>query len=415
MAEENKKHFIYKKQFPEWKSILDRKGKKTKDIIKQAVFVLDTNSLLAPYNIGKENIEEIGKIYKDLISKNRLFIPEHTLREFAKNRSLRISDLFTNIDNMLSSLPSIKRFEYPILGELKSYKNLEGTREKIIENIKDYKKHLSELKEDITNWNWTDPLTKMYQETFIEGIIITTALTEKELIEEYNQRIEDEIPPGNKDKSKENNGIGDFLIWKSILELGKKLNKDIIFISNDEKNDWLLKGNKKSISTKYELVDEYFRYTGGNNFVSINFNTFLENQGLDIDIKEVFNQLEVLFEKSIPTKYTLKNLKKISEAINLFLIYRDNDNNYIKERDFNEYVNGFKGSYKQEYFETEEWLNLADYFIVFDDLLTEISYLNNEIIYQNHRMKKDIRNDVIKMVALCNEFVKRYSNFESLI
>lgn len=106
MAEENNKHFIYKKHFPDWKSILNRKSKKGKEIFEKAVFVLDTNSLLAPYNTGKDNIEKIGKIYENLISKNRLFVPEHALREFAKNRSLRISDLYTHIDNKLNS-PSL--------------------------------------------------------------------------------------------------------------------------------------------------------------------------------------------------------------------------------------------------------------------------------------------------------------------
>ena len=271
MAEENKNHFIYRKHFPDSKSILNRKGKSTKELFKNALFVLDTNTLLVPFNTGQENIEEIGKIYKRLITENRLFIPEHVLREFAKNRSLKISDLFTNIDNQLSNIPSITLFEYPILGVLDAYQKLKDSRNLIIEGIKEYKKNLNALKSGIVDWNWSDPVTTMYQNTFTENTLIKPTSNEEDLILEYNQRINDEIAPGNKDKSKENNAIGDFVIWKSILELGKEKNKDVIFVSNDEKNDWLLKGNKKSISTKFELVDEFYRFTEGKNFISMNF------------------------------------------------------------------------------------------------------------------------------------------------
>ena len=170
MSEINKNHFIYRKHFPETNSILSQKGKSPKEIFKNALFVLDANTLLAPYSIGKENTEEIKKTYKKLISKNRLYIPEHAFREFAKNRSVRISNLFTHIDNHLSQIPSIKTFEYPILGELESYKKLKDSRDEILSKIKEYKESLTELKNGITEWNWSDPVTSMYQSIFNKKI-----------------------------------------------------------------------------------------------------------------------------------------------------------------------------------------------------------------------------------------------------
>ena len=46
------------------------------------------------------------------------------------------------------------------------------------------------------------------------------------------------IPPGYKDAGKEDSGIGDLLIWHTILELGKVHKKSVIFVSGDEKPDW---------------------------------------------------------------------------------------------------------------------------------------------------------------------------------
>ncbi|MEO8254712.1 MAG: PIN domain-containing protein [Flavobacterium sp.] len=419
MSEDNKNNFIYNRHFPESKSILLRKGKGIKEIFKSAIFVLDANSLLAPYNIGKENIEEIGKTYLRLISKEKLYIPEHALKEFAKNRSTRISELFTNIDNHLSNLPSIKLFEYPILGELDPYKKLKTNRDTILDQIKDYKKNLEDLKSGIIDWNWSDPVTTMYQSTFNETIIISPLGSEEELSKEYNERIHHEIPPGNKDKSKEKNAIGDFLIWKSILELGKEKKTDIIFVSNDEKNDWLLKGNQKSISTKFELVDEYFRYTEGYDFMSITFKSFLELEGLNIDISQIFTEFDEIFKTNKKINYdknsSLKTLEVINTLINDYLNVAEENlyESYI-DQNINSQIEIFLNTYKLDFFDTPEWSFYFDYFYLFTEWLKEIKSLNNVIIYNTYRHKRDTRTESIKMLALCKEFTNKYLDFELL-
>ncbi len=412
MSEEKKNHFIYKRLFPDAKSILNRKEKKIEEIFKDAIFVLDTNSLLAPFNTGKENIEEIRKVYQKLIEESRLYIPEHVLLEFAKNRSTKISNLYTNIDNLLSTIPSIKSFEYPILGELDAYKELKENREEIISNIKKYKDSLDNIKSGITNWNWSDPVTSMYKSTFPEDIIFSTNLSEEDLIKEYDERLAHDIPPGNKDKSKDNNAIGDFVIWKSILNLGKEKKSDIIFISNDEKNDWLLKGNKKSISTKFELVDEFYRVSESNHFISMTFTEFLEKQGLEI---EIFSQFDEIFGEPFKDEknLTLESLKELDKIITDFLMENNDkpDEIIFIDENIGTHIKRFEESYRDEFYGTDKWNYYFDYFFLFSDWLTNISSLNSEIIYQEHRHKRDTRTEQIKLLALAREFVKKYQEF----
>ncbi|SFO25372.1 hypothetical protein SAMN05421741_13010 [Paenimyroides ummariense] len=411
-------HFIYIRHFPDPKSILKRKEKTKSEIFRDAIFVLDTNSLLAPYSTGNENIEKIRKVYEKLISSNRLFIPQHVVREFAKNRSIRISELYTNIDQLLSSIPTVKSFEYPILGEIDAYKQLKESINNITREIKHYKKHLNSLKSGIIDWNWSDPVTSMYQQTFTDEILIKSSLTEEELIKEYTRRIEDDIPPGNKDKMKEKNAIGDYVIWQSILELGKEKRKDIIFISNDEKNDWLVKGNKQPISTRFELVDEYFRFTGGFNFISITLNSFLEKQGLEIDIVDFFNssddRSDLIETKKVSTINTLRQIESfINDYLELRIIHGDDVVSIDEE--LHTKINIFNDIFREEYFSTKEWSYLADYLIHFSNLLSQIKSLNIEIIYQEHRMKRDTRTEVIQMVSLCKEFLTKYDAFKLII
>lgn len=417
MTEINKNHFIYRKYFPDTKSILNRKPKDIKDIFSDALFVLDTNALLVPYNIGKENLEQISKVYKKLITKNRLFIPEQVLREFANNRSNKIGNIFSDIDNLLSNIPLIKSFEYPILAELEAYKSLNDSRKLIQENIKRYKQHLNDLKIGITEWNWSDPVTLMYQNTFEEKNIVEPSFSEEELIKEYYQRIEDNIPPGNKDKSKSINAIGDFVIWKTILDLGKKIGNDVIFISNDEKNDWFLKGNQQSVSTKFELVDEFYRYTGGYHFLSINFTSFLEHQGLELNIKErLLENLDRIYEsvRDLSNETVLQSLKIIEGSIIEFLdcTEHSNDDDLCITETINKHIINFLNNYRKEYFGTDDWQFYAGYFRLFDEWLTEIKSLNSTIIYESHRMKRGTETEFIKLKALCEAFIEKYSVFE---
>src|SRR5437016_3593792 len=41
-----------------------------------ALFGLDTNALLAPYQVSKQSADEIERIYRELARHNRLFVPE---------------------------------------------------------------------------------------------------------------------------------------------------------------------------------------------------------------------------------------------------------------------------------------------------------------------------------------------------
>lgn len=419
MSEENKKHFIYKRIFPDVKTLLTREHKSTEDIFNDALFVLDTNTLLTPFSTGKENIEEIEKVYKTLIKNKRLYIPEHVLREFAKNRSLKISELYTNIDNALSSSKPINDFEYPILGELDAYKSIKENKKSIDEILKEYRKNLKELKSGITKWNWSDPVSSMYQRNFSEDLIIETKESEEDLIKEYEERIDNEIPPGNKDKAKSNNAIGDFIIWKSILDLGARVKKDVIFISNDEKNDWLLKGNKKSISTKFELVDEFYRISSGNHFITMTFSDFLEKQGVDIEIFDAFDKIFRIENKiEFQPTVTLKSLEKIKNLLNKYLERRKeypNDDGIFIEGFFETAVSDFQSSYQGEYGNKDDWASVFNYFFELEEIITDIANLNSEIIFQDFRKKRSTISEQIQMAALAKEFLNKYEELRLLI
>jgi hypothetical protein len=69
-------------------------------------------------------------------------------------------------------------------------------------------------------------------------------------------------PPGYSDKTKEDGGAGDLIIWKTILEEGKRRSNSCIFVTADEKTDWYVQSNGP-FQPRFELIDEYRAATSG--------------------------------------------------------------------------------------------------------------------------------------------------------
>lgn len=412
----DKNYFILNNIYPDADEILKQKPKSPDDIFLEAIFVLDTNALLAPFQTGKDGMDKIKGVYSNLIAEDRLFVPKHVIREFAKNRSTKISELYSTIDRHLSSVSPLNLLGFPVLEGISAYKDLKTSRDKIHEEQNNYKQALKDLKDGITAWNWSDPITEIYSEIFTSNCLIESTLSEEDLQKNYEYRILNDIPPGNKDKSKDKNAIGDYIIWQTIIELGQKLKKDIVFVSNDEKNDWLLKGNKQSISTKFELVEEFWRETQGNSFLSITFSNFLELRGVEIQFRGVFESLfdDSGEEQKKRTKSVLESLETIHGEFTLFHDFSDSEYPYFSEIIYKD-INHFIDNYIDEFGNSPLWSKYGSYFSLFDDWLEKIKSYNQEIVYQEHRMKRDTETEKVLMDALVQSFILKYGEFLKVI
>lgn len=75
-------------------------------------------------------------------------------------------------------------------------------------------------------------------------------------------------------------GYGDLIVWKQIIEFAQEnQRKNIIFVTDDTKEDWMRIINshgKKTISARPELVSEIFKEAGVENFYIYDTNGFLE-------------------------------------------------------------------------------------------------------------------------------------------
>lgn len=274
----DKDFFYLNKVYPDAHNVFSIRFKKPEEIIKKGIIILDTNVLLAPFDTNEKSIVDIRKIYLSFKEKGQLFIPARVAREFANNRAIKISDVFLSVRQIKEKLNSgfFSINKYPLLEKNSHYINLIKVFDSVKNEIKESRKYLDELEADIQSWTWDDIVSQSYKEIFTSDIIIELKKKEEEIIKDLQFRIEHKVAPGFKDSSKIDDGIGDLIIWQTIMEIAKDKNSDIIFVTNEQKNDWFYKQDKVGLYPKYELFDEFRRYTNGKSISIINFVKFLE-------------------------------------------------------------------------------------------------------------------------------------------
>jgi hypothetical protein len=244
------------------------------EIKNDCLFVLDANVLLLPFTTDVKNLEAIKRVYKDLAENDKLFLPAQAVREYLDNRAKKLADI-----NEALSKKSNQSFNYvgahPLLGDLDTYKKVLEQETVLKAAIKSYQDKIRETLDAVQAWGWNDPVSKMYHEVLIDRVLKDDALDLAKISEDLKRRNELNIPPGYKDKSKQENAAGDLLIWNELLSLGENKASHVIFISGDEKADWWHQSGKNPLYPRFELVDEFRERTGGKSFHIISLSKLL--------------------------------------------------------------------------------------------------------------------------------------------
>lgn len=289
--------------YPEADAVFTAQSKTLQEIKDDSVIILDTNSLLVPYSIGKESLEQIKKTYQALISQKRLFIPGQVARELAKNRATKLTELFQQLNRKKNVAP-FRKGKYPLLEALPDYQESVRLEEELDKLLEDYRRAIAKTLEHIQTWTWNDPVSLLYHELFDKDTVFDPHFDKAELKEDLEARYLSRMPPGYKDASKDDEGVGDLLIWKTILELGRIQKKNAILVSGEEKPDWWHKSEGQPLYPRFELFDEYRRMSGGYSFHIISFSKFLDLYGASEKVVEEVRQTEIQESAIQVTKVT---------------------------------------------------------------------------------------------------------------
>lgn len=290
--------FIINKIYPDAKDIFNVSVEPISNLKEDCLFVLDTNALLIPFTISPSSIEELKKVYTQIIDDNRLFIPAQVAREFANNRPERIKEIFSQFEKKKGNVHQLKIEKYPLLNGMSEYEDLINFQKELNEKLREYTTKVNAVIGKIKSWNWDDPVSQIYHELFKKEIIIEHGLSEEEIIKNLNFRYQYKIPPGYKDKRKKDDGIGDLLIWITILELAEKEKKSIVFVSGDEKTDWFHRSEGQPLYPRFELISEFRTKAPDKTFNIIKLSELLELYGADEKIVEEIESEESIINQN---------------------------------------------------------------------------------------------------------------------
>ncbi len=273
-------NYYLEKIFPDPKALFEFEFKDLNMIKKDCLFIFDTNVLFVLFLVSSKSFKDYKKICEKLRDANRLFIPARVAREFAKNRGDNIKTVFRKLHEARERLGKggFDLNTLPILEENSDYKRIKTIEKKVADFKIEYRDKIDSITSEIKRWNWNDPVSEFYKTLWTSDSIVEMQFDDDKLKDSLKFRHEHQIAPGYKDKTKVDAGIGDLIVWQTIMEIAKDNGKDIAFVTNEEKNDWFYNEKNTALHPKFELFDEFRRFTGGQSIAIINFKEFLEVQ-----------------------------------------------------------------------------------------------------------------------------------------
>ncbi|MCQ6359965.1 PIN-like domain-containing protein [Bacillus cereus] len=280
--------------------------KTVEEIRSNATIVIDTNVLLMGYQKKNVTFESVLTILKQLSDEKRLKIPAHVIKEFAKNRPGKITEMAQQIHNVVSNLPSAKTNQHhlndviPALPILEEYHSsiiaLEEKYNNCIAELKqarnEYVNGLRNLQQMLGNYIDHDLILKNYKEIIENSYFEPDGLMDEgELEKEWKRRIDNNIPPGYMDKNKQSNKYGDLIVWNHICQI----NNDVIFVTADVKGDWVHTANDEVMGARRELVEEFYlrEQAKGHTFKILSplqFITLFSGEEVEQEVKDDLNK-----------------------------------------------------------------------------------------------------------------------------
>lgn len=292
-----------------------------KGLFDRCQFFFDTNTLLHLFRIKKEvankAVKAISK-YKDRIS-----IPFHVAEEYHWHIVEILADRIAKTQSLISKLDENKVFGDIFTSTLTCYfppEDLKPYRELVSKFCHDatdmLNKRLEEYNHDFNNMEIANSLSNE-----LSGCILPSLSDDEiaKLKEEFPKRADNEIPPGYKDRSKEESGkkrlgqtneAGDYIIWEEILRWAAASKKDVILVSNENKSDWIWNEHGFTIGPRWELRKEFHERSGGKLFHIIRLDEFIRMT----DDKGRFSsdELDAMTDTADPVIIPSKKIKTIS-------------------------------------------------------------------------------------------------------
>lgn len=245
-----------------------------------ALIVFDTCSLGCIYTLTHDTQKCLVEILSYL--KEQIWIPAQVKIEFSIHHkkclyqaisdcyplSTKVKGVEEYIETINKLLDETKKGTFHPYYSPNAQKKIFEAKERIINDVKSIeaiKKEQREIQKDLIDKTAVDDdLFALFQTLQVgEGFSIDELI---QIAEDGAHRYKQSIPPGYMDeKEKQKHGLqkyGDLIIWKELIREAKKQSKNVIFVSEDVKEDWqnIIDGVDNGV--RQELEEEFTKETG---------------------------------------------------------------------------------------------------------------------------------------------------------
>ncbi|MEX1214387.1 PIN domain-containing protein [Saccharospirillum sp.] len=251
------------------------------------LFVIDTNVLINLYRYSDSARNELLKIFGKI--DGRLWMPYRVAEEYLSNRLSEISKQSKEYDATEKEIDKLKRSlensrKHPFVSD-RTLKKANKLFDEIAKELKENKElHESRFQND----DIQDRISSLFSGNIGSGFSENELV---KLISEGEKRYKEKIPPGYKDQVKDGSSdsfrskcrvYGDLIVWKEIIGMAKDQKRPVIFVTDDQKEDWWREVEGKTIGPRPELIEE-FKAETGQDFLMYVASSFIERASKKFD------------------------------------------------------------------------------------------------------------------------------------
>lgn len=236
--------------------------KNIRDVWETSLFVFDANILLNLYRYSDTTRNEFLRILDKV--KDRVWLPHRAAEEYLNNRLSVIDQQERSYDDTVKSIETLKRDlenarQHPFVSK-GIMKKVSSLFDELCSELKDNKSvHTNRINSD----DIKDSIARIFENSV--GHPYEKEKLEQ-LIVEGEQRYTQKIPPGFKDGSKSGDSevfsekcrkYGDLIVWTQVIDKATEINKGVVLVTDDKKEDWWEKFKGKTVGPRPELVKEF--------------------------------------------------------------------------------------------------------------------------------------------------------------
>lgn len=238
------------------------------DLWSNALIVLDTNALFNLFRYTNATREAFFKVLA--AKRDRLWLPYQVGLEFQRGRLGVIEDQQQAFTNLIDKTKTALAMVTNDVGALRNHPSLDlnELRRTVDEAIKTIERKIEATREqyqaEVLAALRHDETTDMITDLYIGKVGSPyDEVKMAEIVRAGAERYEAKIPPGYKDKGKpEPERYGDLVLWFQILDRAESDHSSVIFVGDDQKEDWWRSFKGRKIGPRVELVDEFQSRTG---------------------------------------------------------------------------------------------------------------------------------------------------------